>query len=121
MPANENCKYRGKVIPHGRSTLMADPCEACSCNTGKVTCTNKPCNDFPFSLSSAGLLPCSYRGTAILHGESLLIDECTTCYCDNSTVKCDITACAHTWCDEPLKLEGQCCEPCPYCKYTCQQ
>ena len=67
--------------------------------------------------SSVGLLPCSYRGTPILHGESLMVDECTTCECDNSTVKCTIKSCGHTWCDDPIKFDGQCCEVCPQCKF----
>ena len=67
--------------------------------------------------SSVGLLPCSYRGTPILHGESLMVDECTTCECDNSTVRCAIKSCGHTWCDDPIKFDGQCCEVCPQCKF----
>ncbi|XP_072044609.1 uncharacterized protein [Amphiura filiformis] len=61
-----------------------------------------------------GLLPCSYRGTPILHGDDLRIDECTTCYCDNSTVKCDIKSCQPTFCDEPITDPDECCDFCPY-------
>ena len=69
------------------------------------------------SASSVGLLPCSYRGTPILHGNSLRLDECTICSCDNSTVKCDITSCPQLFCDEPVSLKGECCEICPECKF----
>ena len=64
----------------------------------------------------SGLLPCSYRGTLILHADSLRVDECTTCLCDNATVKCDIKSCRQIWCDEPIKFEGECCDVCPHCK-----
>ena len=66
--------------------------------------------------ASKDLLPCSYRGTLFLHGNDLKIDECTTCSCDNSTVKCDIKSCQPTFCDEPITDPDECCDLCPYCK-----
>ena len=46
-----------------------------------------------------------------------MVDECTTCECDNSTVRCAIKSCGQIWCDDPIKLEGLCCEVCPQCKF----
>ncbi|XP_072042836.1 uncharacterized protein [Amphiura filiformis] len=66
------------------------------------------------SASTSKLLPCSFRGRLILHGDQLYIDECTTCNCDNSTVKCDIKSCRPTFCDEPIVDPDECCDICPY-------
>ncbi|XP_072045330.1 uncharacterized protein [Amphiura filiformis] len=76
------------------------------------------CSPFPNCIARTpdgnGLLPCYFRGTRILHGGELVIDECTTCYCDNSTVKCDIKSCQPTFCDEPIVDPALCCDLCPY-------
>ncbi|XP_072042842.1 uncharacterized protein [Amphiura filiformis] len=66
------------------------------------------------SASTSRLLPCSYRRVRMLHGDQLYIDECTTCSCDNSTVKCDIKSCPPTFCDEPIADPTECCDRCPY-------
>ena len=107
------------ILKHGQ-VIDIEQCP-CSCVNGEVTC-DPTCTEGesspPSTSSSAGLLPCSYRGTPILHGESLIVDECTVCSCDNSTVKCDIKSCGIIWCDAPLTFEGECCEVCPYCEYN---
>ncbi|XP_072044596.1 uncharacterized protein [Amphiura filiformis] len=78
------------------------------------------CSSFPDyyckarTAASKDLLACSYRGTILLHGDALVIDECTTCSCDNSTVKCDIKSCQPTFCDEPITDPDECCDFCPY-------
>ncbi|XP_072035341.1 uncharacterized protein [Amphiura filiformis] len=66
------------------------------------------------SSDSDGLLGCSYRGTIMFHGDQLVIDACTTCVCDNSTVKCDIKSCQPVFCDDPITGPEECCYLCPY-------
>ncbi|XP_071476538.1 cysteine-rich motor neuron 1 protein-like [Diadema antillarum] len=69
-----------------------------------------------FSLSLSGnvpLLPCVYRGSPYLHGESWKVDECTTCNCDNATATCVIESCQPAFCKNPIKPEGECCYICP--------
>ena len=111
------------ILKHGQM-IDINKCP-CSCVNGEVECdlscakgSESEWVSAPASASSfAGLLPCSYRGNIIFHGDSLAVDECTTCSCDNSTVKCDIKSCGPIWCEAPLTFEGECCELCPYCKY----
>ncbi len=79
---------------------------------------------FPFlfyitvsSSSSGGLLPCAYRGYILFHSDERVIDECTTCSCDNGTVRCNIRSCQPTFCHEPLTDPEECCDFCPFCKF----
>ncbi len=62
------------------------------------------------------LLGCSYRGQIILYGEELRVDECTTCFCADGTVQCNIKSCPPTFCDEPFTDPDECCAICPFCK-----
>ena len=65
--------------------------------------------------SASSLLPCSYNGTMIHHGNLLnekFEDKCRTCSCDNSAVICGIRKCQRLFCDEPILPEGECCEIC---------
>ena len=57
---------------------------------------------------------CTYEGTPISHGDTLMVDECTTCSCDDDTITCDIVSCPAIFCDAPLRFEGECCKLCPY-------
>ena len=63
--------------------------------------------------SSSGFQPCHYRGTPISHGDSLQVDQCTTCSCDNGVVDCDIIECPTLSCDKPIVYTGECCPICP--------
>ena len=116
----ETCYYQGRVILHGKA-ITTNECVTCLCNNGRVTCDESTCYQYPYQYPYRPItpLPCSYRGRPILHGESLLIDVCTTCSCDNYIVKCDIKSCPPIFCDKPLTFEGECCELCPYCEYNC--
>ncbi|XP_072044611.1 uncharacterized protein [Amphiura filiformis] len=60
------------------------------------------------------LLACGYRGTILFHGDALVVDECTTCSCHNSAVKCDIKSCQPIFCNEPITDPDECCDYCPY-------
>ncbi|XP_072017984.1 uncharacterized protein [Amphiura filiformis] len=59
---------------------------------------------------------CSYRGTTILHGDHLRVDACTTCSCDDTTVRCDIESCQVVSCgnEEPITDPSKCCPRCPF-------
>ena len=72
------------------------------------------------SSSVDGGLPCSYRRTPILHGESLAVDECTKCDCDNSTVICNLRQCPAISCSSgevPVLPNEECCRSCNTCEY----
>ena len=61
---------------------------------------------------------CAYRGHEFNHGESLQVDRCTLCSCNDGDIKCGIVDCPAIYCDNPTRYTGECCEICPYCKYN---
>ena len=109
-------QYSYKLLYTTRQSKM-------SCNVLSVTCFFVVVG--LSSSSSVSLRYCSYRGTRILHGNSIRVDECMICSCEPnemsnsiySTVKCDITNCPQLFCDEPISLKGECCEICPERKF----
>ena len=60
---------------------------------------------------------CMVYGNELNHGESLQIDRCTLCSCNDSNIKCSIMDCPATFCNDPLVFTKECCALCPYCKY----
>ncbi len=115
-----DCIYKDtdKILKHDKTELTVDRCIYNLCQYGQILQKSRCEGSLSLSVSSAsaGLLPCSYRGQIILHGDQLTIDVCTTCSCDNSTVKCDIKSCQPTFCPEPIQDPNECCDLCPYCK-----
>ena len=60
---------------------------------------------------------CMVYGNEVNHGESLQVDHCTLCFCNDGSIKCSIKDCPRTFCNDPLVFTGECCGLCPYCKY----
>ncbi len=57
-------------------------------------------------------LPCTWRDQELLHGEEVVEDECMTCWCDNSSMTCNIQSCEPTLCNNPVKHPSSCCSYC---------
>ena len=62
---------------------------------------------------------CTFEGQTLEHGETLTIDECTSCICEDSVVTCQTMDCPATFCEDPVKLLSKCCPVCRISKYTC--
>ena len=75
---------------------------------------------FIFSETAPGkvMRDCAYRGYEFNHGESLQVDRCTLCSCNDGDIKCGIVDCPAIHCENPTRYTGECCEICPYCKYN---
>ena len=61
---------------------------------------------------------CNYKDTIVADGAFLVVDNCTTVYCEGDNLRYESKNCRSTVCEDPVKIEGECCEFCPYCKYT---
>ena len=123
--SEKDCIHNKVNILKNGQMIDIDKCP-CSCVNGEVACDPTCTEGEPessesvYSSSFFGLLPCSYRGIPLLHGDNLFVDDCTICYCYNSTVKCAVKHCEQLWCYEPIKFERECCELCDYCKCSYQ-
>ena len=57
---------------------------------------------------------CELEGQAIRMGERVKVDDCRICFCRGSEALCDIRSCPTLSCENPVKIEGECCETCTY-------
>ncbi|XP_072035074.1 uncharacterized protein [Amphiura filiformis] len=62
---------------------------------------------------------CTYDRRILQPGDILKLDPCTSCRCEisaiqTSVIQCDIQSCPPCFCPNPVLLEDQCCEVCPY-------
>ena len=70
------------------------------------------------SASREGFYPCiDFNRRISVHGETYLINDCTSCTCDNSTLYCTLLSCPPPGCRSPHRREGVCCRECPYSKF----
>lgn len=98
------CEYNGKTYQHGENFPSTDGCNTCSCDAGRVACTEKACT-----------ASCTYNGKTYKHGESFpSSDGCNTCGCSNGQVACTLRACLKS-CGG---IAGISCGSGEYCDYT---
>ncbi|XP_022088425.1 uncharacterized protein LOC110978062 isoform X2 [Acanthaster planci] len=60
-------------------------------------------------------LPCKDNsGNIYSDGESFDMTDCSSCICNNGTLKCTFESCQPPTCREPKNFPGECCRLCPY-------
>ena len=58
---------------------------------------------------------CVYRGTDLVLGETLIVDDCTSCMCEEKNIRCEIRNCVSLpplYCMKPIDIDGECCDIC---------
>ncbi|XP_078582340.1 kielin/chordin-like protein isoform X1 [Branchiostoma floridae x Branchiostoma japonicum] len=126
-----------QIVLDGESyTDPNEPCVACTCNRGVVTCKVEEC--LPLTCMDGLMnfqppdrcceecrdeaMPCMYLGESKLPDEEWLIDECTMCSCVGGEVMCMTERCPPTHCESdetPTLSPGMCCPRCMPRPATC--
>ncbi|XP_058789395.1 protein PTHB1-like isoform X2 [Phymastichus coffea] len=135
-PTCAGCLVNGQKVTEERSvTTTEDPCVACRCNKGRLTCAKKACPVLHCPVSrivhepgeccprckGSGKYLMPPRGACILgttfhkSGQQIYLDECTRCSCHNSAILCTKETCPVLECasEYQTKLPGRCCPQCP--------
>ncbi|KAL0271994.1 UNVERIFIED_CONTAM: hypothetical protein PYX00_005138 [Menopon gallinae] len=131
----KGCLFNGQLVPEGREvTTPDDPCLKCRCYDGELTCSKKACPVLqcppsqtvhipgeccPFCRGKRNLVElskgCIFRTALYDSGTSNIIDQCTTCTCNNGTNICNRTTCPVLTCpeEEQVMTPRDCCPHCP--------
>jgi len=114
----------------GHLDVWQEDCQACSCNTGKVTCKPLPCPPPPCAKPEpptagqccpscpAACEPLDDLTPHLTHGETFVPRRCTLCQCRDGSVECDTMVpeldCPKLDCDQADQIteEGSCCPVC---------
>jgi len=97
-PPKGICIMRGKVYEDGEKWTPPDDCNKCSCEYGKIVCTEKECP----KKHGMGLLPppkgiCTMGGKMHKHGEKWdSPDGCNLCFCEYGKIGCTERGCLET-------------------------
>ncbi|GFS26229.1 kielin/chordin-like protein [Elysia marginata] len=119
------CSYEGEVILSGSDfRLRGDPCTACRCQGGNVTCSRVECPDMHECQTSyqapgtccAVCQDCGDRPS----GDRWRPDPCQDCRCQSGHVICEKVVCESASCQHPVAREGECCPVCSECLYRGQ-
>lgn len=124
--SNITCSLNGVYYPHN-SEWKINPCTACKCNMGHISCSRIECPQLSCEvrklISTSDCCPvctgeCRRRSTDSLDilvrsGESWKeADNCVECKCLNGTKRCSTETCDILNCVNPVKKPGQCCPVC---------
>ncbi|XP_064421075.1 cysteine-rich motor neuron 1 protein-like isoform X2 [Latimeria chalumnae] len=131
------CKALGGEYYIEGEVWRLDPCTQCTCRSGRVLCDSEICPpvlcQMPTKSPDAccpvcpddqlkALLPVnssrseyclSSEGEILLAGESWKLNPCTSCACNNGTIRCFSQSCPSAPCRVPVLRKGQCCPYCP--------
>ncbi|XP_054985230.1 kielin/chordin-like protein [Sorex araneus] len=121
-PACNGCEYLGEsYLNHQDFPDPRQPCGACSCLEGFITCTRRPCEPPACShpLTPPGLCcptcqGCLYHGISVGPGETIadpLDPACSLCSCQEGSIRCQRKPCPPALCPQPSP--GPCL--CPVC------
>jgi len=143
-PSCPGCSRAGAVYMEGETKPdIADPCNECSCNDGRLTCIRKSCPVLPCAPRVVKNMPgqccpvcarvepaftnivklnmCLFRGQVYSPGQVVKPDRCTKCTCSQTlTLECSRHSCPELLC--PLanqrRAAGECC---PFCLSNSEQ
>ncbi|RXM30472.1 Kielin/chordin-like protein [Acipenser ruthenus] len=119
--ACEGCNYLGQEYLNGQEfTDPQNQCKRCTCMSGFVNCSPKPCYNpgctHPISLPGKCCPVCEgcfYNGVVIINGQTFHdpADSCSQCTCRSGSVQCIKRLCSPAPCPHPVV--GPC--DCPLC------
>ncbi|KAK6488158.1 kielin/chordin-like protein isoform X1 [Huso huso] len=119
--ACEGCNYLGQEYLNGQEfTDPQNQCKRCTCMSGFVNCSPKPCYNpgctHPISLTGKCCPVCEgcfYNGVVIINGQTFHdpADSCSQCTCRSGSVQCIKRLCSPAPCPHPVV--GPC--DCPLC------
>ena len=67
-------------------------------------------------LSTGPPVTCQAGNITIHEGERVQVDDCRICFCRGTQTLCDIRSCPPPSCENPVKIDGECCEVCQTCQ-----
>ncbi|CAL1547508.1 unnamed protein product, partial [Lymnaea stagnalis] len=121
------CLYERKLVRNGQRFTGVDKCKTCVCKDGSVLCAQIECpvvmcskpTRMPGRCCPECESVCVVEGTEYKDGEvfPLTREECTTCTCESSEVKCKTVECESPDCSHPATLRGECCPKCNFCLF----
>ncbi|XP_050530475.1 protein kinase C-binding protein NELL2-like isoform X2 [Daktulosphaira vitifoliae] len=120
-------KNNNTIVKNDGSTWK-NGCETCSCVRGQVECSPITCLPVnctnpvrkPGECCDSCLASCNISPHGIVeHGNSVNLDPCVSCVCDNAVAKCTRTECPKLSCheSEQIPIPDQCCKFCPDVDY----
>uniref|UniRef100_A0ABM5GLJ4 Kielin/chordin-like protein isoform X1 n=1 Tax=Pogona vitticeps TaxID=103695 RepID=A0ABM5GLJ4_9SAUR len=121
-PKCPGCTHENRVVAEGEEVPnLLNPCQACVCTGGELTCAKRPCpgalcaHPLPGSCCQNNCNGCNYAGKEYPNGAEFPhpTDKCRQCHCINGNVQCLTRRCPPLLCPEPFLMPGQCCPQCP--------
>lgn len=122
----ERCLYNNVVLVNGQSIPdPGNPCSECTCQSGSVRCTRKPCIAAvcPHPVTNPCGCPvcdgCYFQGVTYADGQAFQGGEqgCQDCTCSRGEVACTTRNCPSTPCAHPA-LDGCACGVCDGCNFN---
>ncbi|XP_062990566.1 kielin/chordin-like protein [Elgaria multicarinata webbii] len=121
-PKCPDCTHENRVVLDGEELPnLLNPCQACVCTGGKLSCTERQCpgalcaHPLPGSCCQNNCNGCNYAGKEYPNGAEFPhpTDTCRQCHCINGNVQCLTRRCLPLPCPEPFVAPGECCPRCP--------
>ncbi len=135
-PQPKTCRLKSGIEYASGQSWPKGPCRTCICESGSKLCETDTCPELTCDNPEAVGDECCMRcpediptcvvedGTEYKHGETWQPGDCTTCECLEGTVTCEDKLCPEPACENPVKVDGECCPQCPgvpspkSCKYA---
>lgn len=118
---NYSCEYQGAFYYHNQK-WKEDECLSCTCEFGTVKCVNSiECKNEQCDIKKMDNCCQVCTGQCISMDGNLRFnneswtesDDCIKCTCVNGIKECLSELCEHPICDNPVKIQGECCLKCP--------
>ncbi|XP_078000494.1 kielin/chordin-like protein [Glandiceps talaboti] len=123
------CEVDGVTYQDGETWRTTDDsCQQCVCRNGDISCRDIECLrrcSHPQQIVGECCpvcLGCTYEGIDYNDGELFTppSDDCNRCQCLVGNVICTSVTCPRLDCQNPLTINGECCQRCPGCVHNGQ-
>ena len=113
----------GDITIQAGERVQVDDCKICFCRGTETLCDIRSCP--PPSCENPVKIDgeccevcetCQAGNITIQAGERVQVDDCRICFCRGNETRCDIRSCPPPDCENPVKIDGECCEVCETCQ-----